>query len=39
MKIIYFTTKRLLDILASVLGLIILAPLFLFIALWIKKDS
>ncbi|WPA92131.1 sugar transferase [Providencia zhijiangensis] len=39
MKIIYFTTKRLLDILASVLGLIILSPLFLFIALWIKKDS
>ncbi|MTC60655.1 sugar transferase [Providencia rustigianii] len=39
MEIIYFFIKRLLDILASILGLIILSPIFLFIALWIKKDS
>lgn len=31
--------KRLFDIFCSSLGLIILAPLLLFIALWIKKDS
>lgn len=32
-------SKRLFDIFCSSLGLIILAPLLLFIALWIKKDS
>ena len=32
-------TKRLFDIICSGLGLICLAPVFLFIILWIKKDS
>lgn len=32
-------TKRLFDIICSGLGLICLAPVFLYIILWIKKDS
>lgn len=31
--------KRLFDIIASLIGLILLSPLFLFIAIWIKVDS
>lgn len=31
--------KRLFDFTASFLGLILLSPLFLFIAIWIKRDS
>jgi len=31
--------KRLFDILASGLGLVVLGPLFLLLAIWIKLDS
>ncbi|PWD86182.1 sugar transferase [Ignatzschineria cameli] len=31
--------KRIFDIVCSAMGLIVLAPLLLFIAIWIKKDS
>ena len=31
--------KRLFDIIASALGLIVLSPLFLVLAVWIKVDS
>ena len=31
--------KRLFDIIASGLGLVVLSPLFLIIAIWIKFDS
>lgn len=31
--------KRLFDIVASGLGLIVLSPLFLILAIWIKLDS
>ena len=31
--------KRLFDIVASALGLIVLSPLFLILAVWIKLDS
>lgn len=31
--------KRLFDIVASGLGLVVLSPLFLILALWIKLDS
>lgn len=31
--------KRIFDIICSAMGLVVLAPLLLFIALWIKKDS
>lgn len=32
-------TKRLFDIIASFVGLLLLVPIFLFIALWVKLDS
>jgi lipopolysaccharide/colanic/teichoic acid biosynthesis glycosyltransferase len=32
-------SKRLFDLLAAACGLVVLAPLFLLIALWIKRDS
>ena len=31
--------KRIFDIVASGLGLIVLSPIFLFLAIWIKLDS
>ena len=39
MKTHYFFIKRLLDILVSLLGLVILSPLLIGIAIWIKIDS
>lgn len=38
-KIIYLFVKRLIDILASTLGLIVLSPIFLIISILIKLDS
>lgn len=35
----YLSMKRLFDILASGLGLLVLSPLFLILAIWIKLDS
>ena len=35
----YLIIKRIIDFILSLLGLIILSPLFLIIAIWIKKDS
>ncbi len=35
----YLLMKRLFDLICSVLGLILLSPAFLFIAIWIKLDS
>ncbi|WP_334471949.1 sugar transferase [Arsenophonus sp. PmNCSU2021_1] len=39
MKTHYFFIKRLLDVLVSLLGLVILSPLLIGIAIWIKIDS
>lgn len=38
-KIVYLFVKRLIDILASTLGLIVLSPIFLIISILIKLDS
>ncbi|MGO2306648.1 MAG: sugar transferase [Providencia sp.] len=38
-KQVFLLSKRALDIIASICGLIVLSPLFLIISLWIKFDS
>ena len=38
-KIFYFTVKRLIDIVVSLIGLVVLSPLFIIIAILIKLDS
>jgi len=35
----YLTLKRVIDFILSLVGLVVLSPLFLFLALWIKIDS
>ncbi|MBD2792791.1 sugar transferase [Xenorhabdus szentirmaii] len=39
MKLTYITFKRLFDFIASCIGIVVLSPILIFIAIWIKMDS